>query len=220
MPIMTRMRDSMPVILFGLLIAFLITIVFEWGMDYLGIKGGGGQDYVGKVNGKKVTYREFSDLVKTMSDNAKAQSGQEPDESMSREMRDQAWQSIVTERLVSDEVKRLGITVSDQELRDWVFGDNPPQELKRNFTDSTGNFNREMYEQVLTNPNQYIQDPNGRDPNYGVKKLADFERMLRQQRVQAKLQSLVFASVRVTDGELRQRFADATVHYDAALCAL
>ncbi|HTY60541.1 MAG TPA: peptidylprolyl isomerase, partial [Bacteroidota bacterium] len=193
----------------------LITIVIEWGMDYLGIKGGGGQDFVGKVNGKKVTYREFSDLLKTMTDNAKAQSGQEPDESMSRELRDQAWQSIVTERLVADEVKKLGIVVSDQELRDWVFGDNPPQELRRNFTDSTGNFNREMYEQVLTNPNQYIQDPNGRDPNYGVRKLADFEKMLRQQRVQAKLQSLVFASVRVTDGELRQRFADGTVHYDA-----
>ena len=40
MPIMTRMRESMPIILFGLLIAFLITIIFEWGMDYLGIRGG------------------------------------------------------------------------------------------------------------------------------------------------------------------------------------
>ena len=82
MPIMTRMRDSMPLILFGLLIAFLITIVFEWGMDYLGIRGGQ-QDFVGKVNGKKITYREFSELLKTMSDNAKSQSGQEPDEAMS-----------------------------------------------------------------------------------------------------------------------------------------
>lgn len=211
---MTRMRDSMPLILFGLLIAFLITIVFEWGMDYLGIRGGG-QDWVGKVDGKKITYREFSELVKTMSDNAKSQSGQEPDEAMSRELRDQAWQSIVTERLVAEEVQRLGVTVSDQELRDWVFGENPPQELRRNFTDSTGNFNREMYEQVLTNPNQYIQDPNGRDPNYGVKKLQEFEKMLRQQRIQAKLQSLVMASVRVTDGELMQRFADGSVRYDA-----
>jgi peptidyl-prolyl cis-trans isomerase D len=214
MPIMTRMRESMPWILFGLLIAFLITIVFEWGMDYLGIRSGQ-QDYVGRVNGKKVTYREFSELVKTMSDNAKAQSGQDPDDAMTRELRDQAWQSIITERLVAEEVKQLGVTVSDQELRDWVFGDNPPQELRRNFTDSTGNFNREMYEQVLTNPNQYIQDPSGRDPNYGVKKLQDFEKMLRQERVKAKLQSLILATVRVTDGELMQRFADGSVHYDA-----
>jgi len=211
---MTRMRDSMPWILFGLLIAFLITIVFEWGMDYLGIRGGQ-QDFVGKVNGKKITYREFSEMLKTMSDNAKAQSGQEPDEAMTRSMRDQVWQSIVTERLIAEEIKRLGVTVNDQELRDWVFGDNPPQELRRNFTDSTGNFNREMYEQVLTNPNQYIQDPSGRDPNYGVKKLQDFEKMLRQQRVQAKLQSLILASVHVTEGELEQRYADGSVRYDA-----
>jgi len=39
--------------------------------------------------------------------------------------------------------------------------------------------------------------------------------MLRQQRIQAKLQSLILASVRVTDGELMQRFADGTVRYDA-----
>ena len=39
MPIMTRMRESMPVVLFGLLILFVVMIVFEWGMDYLGIRG-------------------------------------------------------------------------------------------------------------------------------------------------------------------------------------
>ena len=215
MPIMTRMRDSMPVILFGLLIAFLVTIVFEWGMDYLGIRGGSRQDVIGRVNGSKITYREFSDLLKSMSDNSKAEGGQDPDETASREMRDRAWQSLVTERLVDEEVKRLGITVSDDELREWVFGENPPADLKRNFTDSAGNFNRELYEQVLSNPNQYMQDPRGADPNYGAHRLAEMERALRQQRIQQKLQSLILSTVRVTDGELEQRFADANVHYDA-----
>ena len=51
------MRDNMPVILFGLLIAFLITIVFEWGMDYLGMRGGGG-DVIGSVDGRKISYRD------------------------------------------------------------------------------------------------------------------------------------------------------------------
>ena len=60
MPIMTRMRDSMPYVLFGLLIAFLITIIFEWGMDYLGLSSGR-SDEVGIVNGKKITYKEFTD---------------------------------------------------------------------------------------------------------------------------------------------------------------
>lgn len=214
MPIMTRMRDSMPVILFGLLIAFLITIVFEWGMDYLGIRGGQ-QDVIGTINGKKVSYKEFSELLKTLSDNAKAQTGQEPDEAMTRQLRDQAWLSIVNERLVEDEVKRLGITVSDQELRDWVFGENPPEDLRRNFVDSTGRFNKELYEQVLMNPNQYIQDPRGEDPNFGVKRLQEFEKALRQRRIQEKLQSVVTSAVRVTEGEVLQRYTDQNVRYEA-----
>jgi len=214
MPIMTRMRDSMPVILFGLLIAFLITIVFEWGMDYLGMSGGQ-QDTIGSINGKKISYKEFSELLKTLSDNAKAQTGQDPDEAMTTQLREQAWQSIVNERLIEDEVKRLGITVTDQELRDWVFGENPPEDLRRNFIDSTGRFNKELYEQVLMNPNQYIQDPQGEDPNFGVKRLQEFEKALRQRRIQEKLQSLVTSAVRVTEGEVHQRYLDQNVRYDA-----
>jgi len=214
MPIMTRMRDSMPVILFGLLIAFLITIVFEWGMDYLGIRSGQ-SDTIGTINGKKVSYKEFSELLKNMSDNAKAQTGQEPDDATTAQLREQAWESIVNERLVNEEVKRLGITVSDQELTDWVYGDNPPEDLRKNFIDSTGRFNKEMYDQVLGNPNQYIRDPRGEDPNFGVKRLQEFEKQLRQRRIQEKLQSVIAAAVRVTDGELRQRFADQNVRYEA-----
>ena len=128
MPIMTRMRESMPVVLFGLLIIFLITIIFEWGMDYLGIRGNR-SDLVGKVNGTKVTYREFNDMLKMVTDNMKAQSGKDPDEDQLKQLRDQTWQSIVTQNLVAEEIKRLGLTVTDQELIDWVRGPNPPEDL-------------------------------------------------------------------------------------------
>ncbi len=209
MPIMTRMRESMPVILFGLLIAFLITIVFEWGMDYLGIRGGHG-DVIGKINGKKVTYREFNDLLKSLTDNAKAQSGKEPDEELLKTIRDQAWQALVTQNIVEEQIKRLGLKVTDQELIDWVRGANPPEDLRRNFVDSTGQFRRDVYEQFLSDPNQFLRDPNGRDPAYGTKWLADYEKGLRQRRLNEKLQSLVLASVRVGEGEIRRRFLDQT----------
>ena len=64
-----------------------------------------------------------------------------------------------------------------------------------------------MYDQVLANPNQYIQDPRGEDQNYGVKRLQEFEKSLRQRRIQEKLQSVVSSAVRVSEGELRQKFA-------------
>ena len=211
---MTRMRDRMPVILFGLLIAFVITIVFEWGMDYLGLRSGH-SDVIGKVNGDKITYKEFSELLKTITDNAKAGNSQEPDEATQRQLRDQTWQSLVSERLIKEEVKRLGINVTDQELTDWVFGDNPPEDLRKNFTDSTGRFDKAMYEQVLRSPNQYIKDPRGEDQNFGTKRLHEFEIMLRQRRIQEKLTSIVSSTARVTEGELRQRFVDQNERLEA-----
>jgi peptidyl-prolyl cis-trans isomerase D len=180
MPIMTRMRDSMPVILFGLLIAFLITIIFEWGMDYLGMSGGGGSDVVGKINGTKVTYKEFSEMVKSASDNQKAQSGAEPDETALTQIREQVWQNIVTQRLVDEELQRMGIVVSDQELINWVRGETPPDDLRKNFTDSTGTFRRDVYEQFLANPNQFVRDPSGADKEFGTKWLMQYEQNLRR----------------------------------------
>ena len=214
MPIMTRMRDSMPVILFGLLIAFLITIIFEWGMDYLGIRTGR-TDTIGKVNGKKITYKDFTDVVRNYSENQKAQTGVEPDETQLKQIRDQVWQTMVNQDLLEEEIARLGITVSDQELFDWVHSENPPDDLKRFFVDSTGQFRKDVYEAFLENPNQVLRDPQGADPLFGSKWLVDYEKNLRQRRLQEKLQSLVLASLRVGDGEVLHRFQDQHQQYDA-----
>jgi parvulin-like peptidyl-prolyl isomerase len=211
------MRDSMPVILFGLLIAFLVMIVFEWGMDYLGLRTGRG-DVIGSINGKKITYREFSELLKNYTDMQRKQDGSELSEAQLKQARDQVWQTILTQYLVEDEVKRLGIKVSDQELVTWVHGDNPPENLRRLFIDSTGQFNRNLYEQFLRNPNQFLRDPEGSDQNYGTRWLAKFETSLRTQKQSEKLQSLMIASVRVTDGEVRQRFMEQKQTFSAAYC--
>lgn len=206
MPIMTRMRESMPFILFGLLIAFIITIVFEWGMDYLGMSGSNSAT-VGEVNGHKISYEEFSELLKNYTDNQRTQSGELDDNAM-RQSQEQVWNSLVQQRVLDDATKRLGITVTDQEIVDWVRGENPPEDLKRNFVDSVGQFRKDLYDQFLANPNQFIRDPKGNDQNFGTKWLADYEKSLRLRRTQEKLQSLMLASVRVTPGEVFSRYVD------------
>lgn len=214
MPIMTRMRDNMPVILFGLLIAFLITIIFEWGMDYLGTRGARAE-VVGKVNGHKISYQEFAELLKTYTENQKAQGSAELDDNALRQAREQVWQTLVTQQVLKDEIERMGITVTDQEIIDWVRGDNPPEDLRSNFVDSTGQFRKDIYEQFLADPNQFLRDPQGNDPNYGTRWLADYEKSLRQRRAQEKLQSIVLGSVRATEGEIFQRFLEQNRRYDA-----
>ncbi|HTX17417.1 MAG TPA: peptidylprolyl isomerase [Bacteroidota bacterium] len=191
---MTRMRDNMPVILIALVVLFVVMIVFEWGMDYLGIRSGR-RDSVGVIDGKKITYQEFSELVKRAAEEQKKQTGQEPDDDAYRQIRDQVWNSLVASTLVEKETKRAGIAVSDQELVDWVKGDNPPDFLVRQFRDSTGKFNRAVYDQT-------INDPKNKDIMIQV------EAGLREQRLSEKMQSLVFASVRVTPGEIQERYIE------------
>jgi peptidyl-prolyl cis-trans isomerase D len=214
MPIMSRMRDSMPTILFLLLIAFLITIVFDWGMGYFGLRGSDRADTLGKVDGKKITYKEFSALVKNFADGQKSQSGKEPDEAQMTQIREQAWQTLVTQRLVEEEIARLGLSVTDQEIVDWVRGDNPPEDLRRNFIDSTGQFRKDLYDEFLNNPGQFFRESQN-DPEYGSRWLAEYEKTLRQRRLQEKLQSLVVSTVRVTEGELRQRYTEQNEKLEA-----
>ncbi len=217
MPIMTRMRESMPVILFGLLIAFLITIIFEWGMDYLGTRGGQ-SNIVGEIEGKKITYQEFNEQVKNVADNQKQQTGSEPDENTYKQIRQQVWDQLVTQRLVEKEIEKLGLKVTDQELSDWFRGDNPPDEVKRMFADSSG-FRSDIYSQFVANPVQFMQSQVDRGMNLGglsaAQWVTNFETSVRQRRLSEKLQSVLTASIRVSDGEVRRRFADQNVKYNA-----
>jgi len=193
MGIMTRMRNNMPVILIGLVIVFIITIVFEWGMDYLGMSQQ--SDTIGVIDGKKVSYQEFSDLVRQQAEQYKQQTKQDPDETLMKQIREQVWNNLVTQTLLERETKKAGISVTDQEIIDWVRGENPPEFLVQQFRDSTGQFRRDAYEQALNDP---------RNKEIWIQ----VETALRQQRLAEKMQSLVFSSVRATEGELRDRYMD------------
>ena len=214
MPIMTRMRDNMPLILILLLVAFLITIVFEWGMDYLGLRSGR-SDVIAKINGKTIKVQQYNELVRTITEQLKTQAGQEPGEAEYARAREQAWQTLLTQELLDEEVSRMGITVTDEEIREWVYGDNPPEDLRRFFVDSTGQFMRQTFEDFLRDPNKYIQDPRGENPEYGTKWLTDYEKNLRQRRVQEKLQGVITASIRVGEGEVLQRYLDQYQQFNA-----
>ncbi len=213
MPIMNRMRENMPIMFVVLAALFLVMIIFEWGMDYTGRRSGAHGEVIGVINGKQITYPEFSEVLRTATENQKAQTGKEPVENQLPMLRQQVWESMVTQELINEQLKKLDITVTDQELNNWVRGDNPPEDLKRNFIDSTGNFRRDIYEQFLNNPNQVIRDPQGADPAFGTKWLVNYEKNLRQRRAQEKLQSVVLASVRVTPGEVLQKYNDQNTRY-------
>jgi parvulin-like peptidyl-prolyl isomerase len=203
MPLLTRIRESMTTIFAIFAGVFVVYIVLDWGMDISGTQSASRSadaQMIGYIDGEGITFREFSDIVQQNVDNQRAQGGPEPEEYQVRLIRDQVWNSLVTERLYDREIGRLGLSVSDQEVIDVVRGDNPPSFLRTQFTDSTGTFNRQAYDAALSDPrNKQI--------------MVNLERVIRQQRLREKLQSVVLAGVTVSEGEVARKFADDNVSY-------
>ena len=205
MPLMSSIRKNLASMFAVLAFLFVIMIVFEWGMDLSGTSGGfmGTQgDVIGVVNGEEISYKQFAELVRRAAETQKSQTGQDPDDETDRMIRTQIWNQMVEDILIKNEIERLGITVTDQEIRDVVQGPNPPDFLTSQFRDSTGTFRRDAYLQAMMNPQN-------REAWLQV------EDVVREQQKRQKLQSFLLATVGVSESEILKRFMDRTVTMDA-----
>ncbi|MEO8514397.1 MAG: peptidylprolyl isomerase [Ignavibacteria bacterium] len=198
---MNKLRDKTHIILIILIVAFLATIVFEWGMDYLGLRGGQVTE-LGSVNGQEIKYSDFESQVNFAIDQQRQQTGEDPDETVVKMIRDQVWDQMVSQKLAEQEIKRLGINVTNQEILNWVY--NSPQTLpdviKKNFIDSTGQFNMAVYQQALTTKTPEV-----------TKFWSQVEEYLKQTLLSQKLQSVITGTVRITESEVMQKFKDENV---------
>ncbi len=206
MAVLSDIREKSPkFIIAGAAVIFIVLIVFDWGLDLTGPAGGEAAaiaEVLGKVNGKEVSYKQFSELVRRAVENQKKQQNSELDDETERQIRSQVWNQIVDEMLIEQEIERLGITVSDQEIRDIVMGPNPPDFLVQQFKDSTGTFRRDAYQRAM-------MDPQNKQAWIQV------EDMIRQEQKRRKLQSLLLATINVSEGELKQRFIDHNMTMNA-----
>jgi parvulin-like peptidyl-prolyl isomerase len=207
MAVLNDIREKSPkFIIAGAAVIFIVLIIFDWGLDLTGRRGrggGGSGEVLGKVNGKEISYKQYSELVRRTDENLKKQQGGDIDDETERQIRSRVWNQLVDEMLIEQEMDRLGITITDQEIRDIVNSQNPPEFLVKQFTDSTGTFRRDAYQQAM-------RDPQNKSAWIQV------EDMLRQEQKRKKLQSLLLANVNVSEGELKQRFMDQNVTLNAS----
>ncbi|MDI6767199.1 MAG: peptidylprolyl isomerase [Bacteroidota bacterium] len=204
MPLMTKIRERLAIVFSIFAGVFVVYIVLDWGMGITDLKQTSNQaesQEVGKIDDHPITYKEFSELLRRALDNQKTQTGSEPDENQQRAIRDQLWNQLIEQTLFDDQIEQLGIKITDQEIIDWVRGENPPDFLKQQFTDTTGTFNRQAYDGAIMDPkNKPI--------------MVQLESALRKQRQREKLQSLITASVQVSESEIHQRFTDHNIKYE------
>jgi parvulin-like peptidyl-prolyl isomerase len=202
MAMMAKMRSLAPAFILtvgGLFVLFMV-ISDSNVLETLG--GGGRTNNVGSVNGEDITYQEFQTALDQQIENQKRQTGKDLEETEIDQIREQVWDAVVTQKILSQLITKYGISVTDQEIKDVILGDNPPDFLKQNFIDSLGNFNKQLYEQA-------IFDPQNKDA------LIQAEELVRQSRLTQKLQSMILASVTVGEDEVKRKFIDQNINIEA-----
>lgn len=194
MAMMSKMRDNMHIVLYVLVGAFLITIIFEWGMNFSGMSTRRGTD-IGVVNGKPIPFKEFETLYRNYIEQYRQQlRDQDIDEQTEARLQEQVWDALVMKLLLSEEYDKLGLKVTDTEIADDILSENPPFVIAQQFRNpETGKIDREKL-------NSAIADPRNKQA------WIQLEQYVRQQKLQDKLQLLLLESMRSTDAEARQKF--------------
>ncbi len=200
MAMMARMRSLAPAFIIGVGGLFVLFMVLSDSkvMEVFGAR----TNNVGSVNGRDITYQEYANLIDRAIQNQKAQTGQDIPEEQMEQFREQVWDGLITQILTEQALEKFGITVTDDEIRDVILGDDPPEFLKRSFIDSLGRFNRELY-------NQALFDPRNKEP------LVQAEDAVRQQLLSQKLQSYLTATINVSEQEIIRKFIDQNIQMTA-----
>ena len=180
---MTSIRERMTIVLWTLLALFLLS------MTVGGLVGGANivdqlfgnvnpQTTIARINDQDISPDRFNNLVNQQLQNARS-TGQVLNDFQIQRIRNAAWDNLVQDVLVSQEVKRLNLTASNDEVL-WHLENNPPPFLTQNPSFQTdGLFDIVKYRQALANPqgNEWIPIEAFMKetyiPNYKLQKMID-----------------------------------------------
>ncbi len=186
------MRRNTKLIMWITTAAFVLLIFLAWGMDFQGFGGSGGRQpgVIGRINSDPIYGMVYQERINQARANA-MQQGQQIDESMDVQIRDQAWNQLIQEILVDQEIRARGIQVSDKEIVEAIRTQPLPQIMQLPDFQTDGRFDYAKYIASLSDPN--------RDWLW-------LETYYRMDLPKQKLQHLVESSVKVSEADIRRQF--------------
>jgi len=98
---------------------------------------------IGQIGDETVSYQDYEGRVQNLYEIYKLSGTSTIDEATSESIREQTWQQLIREKILSEQYEKLGIDVSEEEVDDLVLGNNPHPVVLQLFTDQqTGSFNK------------------------------------------------------------------------------
>ncbi len=164
------------------------------------------QGMIGTVAGVPIKYSDFSEEYKQRMINYAQQSGTELSDATREAIREETWNSMVTDILVTRQIQKLGIDVSDEVVLD-VLWNNPPQSVYESpaFQDANGNFSFDAYHrEIQLHPERWDA-------------VAEFYRSSLQRQI---LQREIQSAAMVSDNELWDEFVARTEKVRVSLVSI
>lgn len=191
MGVMEKMRRSTGVVLWVLIFSFGVLWMLQDTQVFSAM--GAGPRSLGSVNGETISNEEYQSRITYYSNQYSRQTGNSPTAEQRAYFEQQAWNELVTTKLITQKMDELGIAVTDQEVVDMITGENPDPFIQQQFGREDGTIDRVAL-------NQAIQSPENSQIWIAI------EQQLRQKRRQQKMSNYVQAAMRVSDYEVKQQY--------------
>src|SRR2546430_1864966 len=201
------MRENAKWIFYILAFAFVGWLVFDVGMGVTGRGQYGGADVVLKVNGRAIHVPQYQQVLQAAYDQYRHQGAGRLTREDEQQISDQVVKQLVQQVLFEQEYKRLGITVSDEEVIQAARSSPPPEIMGTPEFQTNGQFDISKWQRFLAS---------GSDPRF----LEQLEARYRDQIPQLKLAQYVTADVYVSDAKLWRIYRDLHEAVTVALLAM
>ena len=192
---MRQMRENTKWIMLITATAFVGLMVFQWGMDITG-RSGLSIGEIGSVNGMPVMYDAFNQTYRSLFDQVQASQEDPVTSQQIRDIEDAAFDEVVNQLLIRQELSRRGIVVTNEELLTAARFSPPPEFQNSPAFQTDGLFDIQKYQAFLASPT--IDDLT----------LLQLEAYYRDVIPRSKLMRQVSSDLYVTDAALWDEFRD------------
>ncbi|WP_177604053.1 peptidylprolyl isomerase [uncultured Phocaeicola sp.] len=185
-----------------------------------------GKQDVGEVNGKELSAQDFQKMVDEYSEVIKMTNGLNSltDEQLTN-IKDQVWQTYVNNQLIAAEAQKLGLTVTDAEIKAIIEQGTHPLLMQTPFRNpQTGAFDKDMLKKFLVD---YANMNNGQMPaQYAeyYQKMGNFwkfiEKTLKESTLAEKYQNLIAKSLISNSVSAEDAFKSRTEQSDLLLAGV
>lgn len=181
---------------------------------------------VGEIDGETISAQEYQALVEEYTEVVKFTTGSSAiNEEQSNQIKDEVWRAYVNNKLIENEAKKLGLTVSKEEIQAIIDAGVHPLLQQTPFKNAqTGAFDKDMLKKFLVDYAKMAQNPTASQYAEYYQALFKFwsfiEKTLVQTRLQEKYQSLLINSFISNPVEAKESYEGRVNQADLMLAAI